>query len=391
MIRKKLLYVVRPQTGGMAGHLQTLITHFSREWDICIAAPPAVLNSTDGITGGVKYIKLSLPGHVAPLRDAAVLLQLAGICRQERASLVHAHGYKAALVALPAARLFGCPVLVTVHNSLLYPDKSILPESYFSRFLKRMDFLVARYIAVSEALRQELADRGINPEKIVTIYNGIDTRKFAVNMPGEKARCRKGEGMPSLLNFSGLKVGTAGRLVFHKGFDLFIRAAARVAQHYPDVRFFIAGEGPERAKLESLCEILNMRSKLFFLGHVSRMPVYLSSLDLYVQPSRSEGLSLSLLEAGAAGLPLIASAVGGIPEIIQHGKTGILVPAEDVVALEKAISWLISQPESREKLGLGAAVDVKSRFAEEKMLKETEKVYEEIVDGYAKNRTACPV
>ncbi len=121
------------------------------------------------------------------------------------------------------------------------------------------------------------------------------------------------------------------------------------------------------------------------------MPVYLSSLDLYVQPSRSEGLSLSLLEAGAAGLPLIASAVGGIPEIIRHGKTGILVPAEDVVALEKAISWLISQPESREKLGLGAAVDVKSRFAEEKMLKETEKVYEEIVDGYAKNRTACPV
>ena len=190
MIRKKLLYVVRPQTGGMAGHLQTLITHFSREWDICIAAPPAVLNSTDGITGGVKYIKLSLPGHVAPLRDAAVLLQLAGICRQERASLVHAHGYKAALVALPAARLFGCPVLVTVHNSLLYPDKSILPESYFYRVLKRMDSLVARYIAVSEALRQELADRGINSEKIVTIYNGIDTRKFAVKMPGEKARGR---------------------------------------------------------------------------------------------------------------------------------------------------------------------------------------------------------
>ena len=392
MIRKKLLYVVRPQTGGMAGHLQTLITHFSREWDICIAAPPAVLTPADGLTGGVKYIKLSLPGHIAPLRDAAVLLQLAGICRQERASLVHAHGYKAALVALPAARLFGCPVLVTVHNSLLYPDKSILPESYFSRFLKGMDFLVARYIAVSEALRQEMADRGINPEKIVTIYNGIDAQKFAVNMPCEKVWGWEGRvWMPSLLNFSGLKVGTAGRLVFHKGFDLFIRAAARVAQHYPDVRFFIAGEGPERAKLESLCEILDMRSKLFFLGHISRMPAYLSSLDLYVQPSRSEGLSLSLLEAGAAGLPLIASAVGGIPEIIRHGKTGILVPAEDVVALEKAISWLISQPESREKLGLGAAVDVKSRFAEEKMLKETEKVYEEIVDGYAKNRTACPV
>jgi glycosyltransferase involved in cell wall biosynthesis len=344
------------------------------------------------MAGVVKYVKLSLPGHAAPLRDLAVLIKLVGICRQEKAGLVHVHGYKAALVTLPAARLFGCPVLVTVHNSLLYPDKSILPESCFHRVLKGLDPLVARYITVSEALRQELAGRGINPGKIATIYNGIDTRKFALNMFNSKAWNKEGkEELSPLLGFPGLKVGTAGRLVFHKGLDLFIRAAARVAQHYPDVRFFIAGEGPERAKLESLCDILGMREKVFFLGHVSQIPAYLSCLDLFVLPSRNEGLSLSLLEAGATGLPLIASAVGGIPEIIRHGKTGLLVPAEDVIALEKAMSWLISQPQNRKKLGLEAAGDIRSRFAEENMLKETEKIYEEIFSQSTKDRVACPL
>ncbi|RJX23417.1 MAG: glycosyltransferase family 1 protein [Dethiobacter sp.] len=392
MIRKKLLYVARPQTGGMSRHLRTLITHFSRQWDVCVAAPSALLTPVDRMAGVVKYVKLSLPGHAAPLRDIAVLMQLVRICREERAELVHVHGYKAALVTLPAARLFRCPVLVTVHNSLLYPDKSILPESYFHRVLRGLDPLVARYITVSEALQRELMGRGINPGKIVTIYNGIDTRKFAVNMCSRKAWTKEGkEELLPLQGFPGLKVGTAGRLVFHKGLDLFIRAAARVAKQYPEVRFFIAGEGPERAKLESLCDLLGMREKVFFLGHVNQMPAYLSCLDLFVLPSRSEGLSLSLLEAGSSGLPLIASAVGGIPEIIRHGKTGLLVPSEDVIALEKAISWLISQPRNRKKLGQEAAGDIRSRFAEENMLKETEKVYEEVFSQSAKGKGSCPV
>jgi len=392
MIRRKLLYVARPQTGGMSRHLQALIAHFSKGWDICVAAPSALLPPVGRADSALKYVKLTLDGHLAPRRDIAVFLQLAKICRQERAGLIHAHGYKAALVTLPAARLFRVPVLITVHNSLLYSGQSALPESCFQRALKRLDLLAARYIVVSEALRQELLALGINPQKIVRIYNGIDTCKFAPNMPGrEKWDEEVKEELSLLLGLPGLKVGAAGRLVFHKGLDLFIRAAARLAQRYTDVLFFIAGEGPERAKLESLCEILGMRERIFFLGHVSQMPAYLSCLDLFVQPSRSEGLSLSLLEAGATGLPLIASAVGGIPEIIRHGETGLLVPAEDVIALEKAMSWLISQPRNREKLGLEAAADIRSRFAEENMLRETEKVYEEIVERCAKNRVACPV
>lgn len=392
-----MLYVARPQTGGMTGHLRTLIAHFSREWDVCVAAPSELLMPADIGKGTVKYFRLSLPGDVAPLRDFAVFLRLAKICRQERATLVHAHGFKAAVVTLPVARMLGCPVLVTVHNSLLYPGKSVLPESCFHRVLRGLDPLVTNYIAVSGALRQELEALGINPVKIVTIYNGIDAGKFiktavdsidSIKIEGKGGKEGQ-EKLPFLSGFPGLKVGAAGRLVFHKGFDLFIRAAARVAQRYAEVYFFIAGEGPERPKLENLCAILGMRERIFFLGHVSLMPEYLSSLDIFVQPSRSEGLSLSLLEAGAAGLPLIASAVGGIPEIIRHGETGILVPAEDVPALEKAISWLVSQPPSREKLGEKVAADIKKRFGKERMLKETERVYEEVVSRNANHKKAC--
>jgi len=401
MIRKKLLYVARPQSGGMAGHLRTLIEYFSGKWDVALAAPSR-MPLPEAAGGAIKYFELSLRGDLAPLKDLAVFWRLVGICRQKAPSLVHVHGFKAAAVTLPATGLLGCPVLVTVHNSLLYPGQSLLPLNFFRQILKALDPLVSRYIAVSWALRQELEGLGIDPAKIDTIYNGIDTDSFAkisdfrklpveiaplddlrgIDSPNKRAQGKKElqrQEIPFSSKLPGLKVGTAGRLVFHKGFDLFIRAAAKVAKDHQEVSFFIAGEGPERSRLEELCNILGMRERIIFLGHVSCMPEYLSGLDIYVQPSRSEGLSLSLLEAGAAGLPLIASAVGGIPEIIRHGETGILFPPENVDALEKALSWLISQPTSRQKLGDKIALEIKRRFAKEKMLKETERVYEEVV------------
>ena len=386
MIRKKLLYVARPQAGGMTKHLRTLLAHFSGQWDVSIAAPSALLTPVNENGNAVKYIKLPLPGHAAPFRDIGVLLQLARICRDEKIDLLHVHGYKAGIVSLPAAKFCGCPVIMTVHNSLLYPAKSIVPESYFYRVIKGMDPLVSGYIAVSDALKRELMGWGINPEKIVKIYNGINCSEFTANMHNRLGLGEKGRFEWEMLRaYPGLKIGTTARLIFHKGVDLFIRAAARLSSQYPDLRFFIAGEGPERDKLESLRDLMGMEDKIYFLGDIRQISAFLSCLDIFVLASRTEGLSISLLEAGSVGLPRVASAVGGIPEIVEHGKTGILVPAEDVVSLAKAISCLVEEPKSRKSLGQEASKAIRLRFSEETMLNETEKVYEEILKGKTKN------
>lgn len=387
MIRKKLLYVARPQAGGMTKHLRTLLAHFSRQWDVFFAAPSALLTPVNENGSAVKYIQILLPGHAAPFRDIGVLLRLAKICRDEKIDLLHVHGYKAGIVTLPAAKICGCPVLMTIHNSLLYPAKSIVPESYFYRAIKGLDPLVSGYIVVSDALRQELLGWGIHPTKIVKIYNGINCSEFTANMQNRQGFGEKGKVEWEMLKvYPGLKIGTAARLIFHKGVDIFIRAAARIASRYPDLIFFIAGEGPERDKLESLRDLLGMEDKIYFLGDIRQMPAFLSCLDIFVLASRTEGLSISLLEAGSVGLPRVASAVGGIPEIVEHGKTGILVPAEDVVSLVKAISCLIEEPQSRKNLGQEASKEIRLRFSEETMLNETGKVYEEILKG--KTRSA---
>lgn len=374
-----MLYVSGPQAGGMSRHLNALLGHFCRDWDVAVASPFVTGKGpwqNGEAAAAPKYFPLPLSGGSAPLGDGAVFMKLARICRSERVDLVHAHGYKAALVALPAARLSRCPALVTVHNFLAYPDISVLPESFFGRAVKAMDFLASHYIAVSEALRKELVAKGIECSKIARIYNGITPWN------GERDDGRggggKGGGIDPLIGCRGLKVGTAGRLVPQKGMDIFIRAAAGAASRFPDARFFIAGEGPERVALERLRDELGMKERLFFLGHVPEMQPFYSALDLFVLASRSEGLSFTLLEAAAAGLPVIAAASGGIPEIIENGRNGLLFPVEDAPSLARAMLWLLGQPERREKLGCEASRDICRRFTEEKMLNETEEVYEKL-------------
>lgn len=376
----------------MLTHLRSLLNFFSDRWDVCLAAPafPFLPERQEK----VRYFPLPLQDGLEPRRDLHVLMRLLQICRETRPDLLHIHGYRAAMVGLPAAWFFHCPALVTVHNSLAYPSKSFIPEQFFPRAVKFLDPAATYYIAVSEALRHELTGFGIPPSKILRIYNGIDPSLFAVKPRGNAGRHGIGgeKALAPLFSWNGIRVGTAGRLVYEKGFDLFIRAAALVAGNVPKAGFFLAGEGPEREQLERLSVSLGMEKRLFFLGEVKAMPDFLSSLDVFVLASRSEGLSISLLEAGAAGVSRLASATGGIPEIVWHGKTGLLFPPGNVEALARKMEWLAQHPLERVKLGRGASGGIAGAFTEKRMLRETEKVYENILQKKIKaNRAGAEV
>lgn len=378
MSRPKVLYVTRAASGGMYKHLNALLEYFKGNWDVKLASPLPGEEAyfLFSVKDSMSY-KLPLPGHFSVFKDIASSILLARILQEEKVDLLHVHSYKAALIALPAAHFTGVPALLTVHNYLAYPAASKIPQRFFTKMIKTYDPLVNHYIAVSEALKQDLVSFKVPSEKISTVYNGI--KPVGCNLLGY-VKDHEPDLKP-LREHKGLAVGTAGRLVPQKGIDIFIRAAAELSAVFPHTRFFIAGEGPEKEKLKLLTAELNLKHRVVFLGKVKSIYSFLELLDVFVLASRSEGLSISLLEAGDAGVPVVAAASGGVPEVVKHGGTGLLVPPEDFKSLAEAMGLLLSSWRKRNKMGREAAHRISTLFTEEQMVKKTEKIYERIVCG----------
>ena len=231
----------------------------------------------------------------------------------------------------------------------------------FHRFLFRR---VTKVFAVTHQMRGELLDRcPLREEQVVVIPNAIEIDRYdpAACTPG---RFRKGLQVPR----EALLVGTVGRLDRQKGQGDLIRAARRVGERHPEVRFVIVGEetfGEEgiRGELESLATALGLSDMLFFAGFRKDIPAVLRDLDLFVLPSHSEAFGIALVEAMAMGLPTIGTDNLGVPEIINDGRTGLLVPPKDPPALAEAICRLIEDKGLRARLGAAARVEVCKRYS----------------------------
>ncbi len=368
MKRKKILYVAGLQAGGIATHLETLVKYFSQHNEVILAVPGNTELQRFSYKMGFPCRVINLSGRLNPAGDLQASAQLFRICREEKVDLLHIHGFKAAMVALPISGLCRLPVVFTVHNFPAYPRASHLPLKCFNWSLRTLDCLVNQYITVSNALGNMLVDLGVRTAKISTVYNGIDTRRYPVKLTRSSGQ-----------EADHVNIGTVGRLVSHKGMDMFIRAAAGVSGKFPNARFYVVGDGPERENLERLSR-QGGHLNIEIMGSINEMPRYLSSLDIFVLFSRSEGLSISLLEAGSTGLPLVGAETGGIPEVIRHQKTGLLVEPENVPALESALVRLIDNSAERERMGAEAARDIRRRFDVETMLQKTETVYQQVLD-----------
>ena len=207
-------------------------------------------------------------------------------------------------------------------------------------------------IAVSEAVARTV------PSHCVVIHNGISLGKFSQLTTKSEARERLGWPQEEKIVLS------VARLSREKGLDVLIEAVKGL-----DVMLYIAGDGPEREKL----------SGATLLGHYEDIPLLLAAADIYCQPSRSEGLGLAVLEAMAAGKPIVASAVGGIPELLPDASIGLTVPAGDSAALRVGIELLLDDPTRGEAMGGYARQRVAERFTEAKMRAETRKVYARLI------------
>lgn len=357
------------------GGAEKVLVHFLRELDQHRYRPlVACLYGGDGAIAdelramGIAVVDL---GMRAQWRlDAFV--RLVQLLRRRRPTILHSSLFHANVMGRLAGRLIGVPVIISCRQNISIGAQW---REWVNRWTVGLDDCV---IAVCELARQmELQQTKLAPDKVVTIYNAID--------PGLVDDAHPAATVPQPLipkkNADMLVLGTACRFHPQKGLAHLITAFATVSNRMPNVHLVLVGDGELRDALEEQVQMLRLAEQVTFTGFRTDVLTVLTQLDLFVLPSLWEGLPLVLLEAMAARLPVIATAVGGTPELVVDGETGLLVPAADATALAEAIQHLLANHELRQAMGRQGRLRVEQKFSAAKAVKETTALYEHLCDS----------
>jgi glycosyltransferase involved in cell wall biosynthesis len=312
-----------------------------------------------------------------PILTVEAYKQFAQVIRN--CDLVHAHGhvYMSSYLAGMLAKKYKKPFIVTQHNtwidyrSWLNIMENLNDLTIGKSVLKRAD----RILTVSKETMKYVLRLGADKTKTSVMYNGVDTNCFRSAKKGES---REKLGLPKNRTI----IFSVRRLVYKNGLDTLIESAAIVARNNPDILFVVAGKGPSKQLIEDHIKELGIEENTKLTGFVpdELLPVYYNAADYFVLPSASgEGLPLVLFEAMACGLPVIATAVGGTPEIIEHMKNGVLVPPMNPEAMAEALLKLLAKEELGRGIGEEAKRSIKNRFTWEENVRRLAKIYSEFI------------
>jgi len=308
---------------------------------------------------GIEVVAL---GKRGPL-DAGAAYRLARLLRSRRIQVVHTHLWGGNVWGRLAALWARAPTIVTSEHNLdtwknlhhLLIDRALAPAT-------------TRLVAVSQQVREFYEARGVGRGRWHVIYNGVDTRLVPARGRGAAFRdLGLGGGAPV--------VALIGRLVPAKAPDVFLRAVARAAVRLPALRALVVGDGPLRSELEGEAQRLGLAGRVIFTGLRKDVPELLAGLDAVLFSSVREGLSLTMLESMAAGVPVIATEVGGTPELITHGRTGLLVPPGQPERLAQALVGLLEDPAGSAAIREAARTRVEERFSLSSMIEAHAELY----------------
>lgn len=288
---------------------------------------------------GVRFVEVpALRRDVKPLADVRALAVLYRLIRRGRFHIVHTHTSKAGFLGRLAARMAGVPcILHTPHGHVFHgyygPAATrafILLERWAARFTERI-------ITLTDAEAAQHLALGVGrPEQFVTIPSGVDlggARAAAAGAPQVRHALGIPAGIPLL--------GTVSRLAPVKGLGHLVAAVPLILRRCPDVHLAIAGDGAERAALEAQATALGVASRVHFLGFRQDADAVIAALDVFVLPSLNEGMGRVVVTAMALGVPVVATRVGGLPDVVEDGRQGLLVPPADPAALAKAVADLL--------------------------------------------------
>lgn len=336
--------------------------------------------------------RLGVAVHCLPKRfrgDPNPLWGLVRLIRRQRVDIVHTHMASGNIYGRIAARLaLGRRLVSTLH----YVDREALPflPPVLQRLLfdgdLRMAGMCDRIIATSEHLRRTVIEGGMAERKVVTILNGVNLDSIRVDeraADGLRQELRLTRGTPV--------VAIVGRLVPVKNHALFLRAARAILDRGVRARFMVVGDGPLREPLRALAHDLGLDDHVVFAGFRADVMTLLSVVDLCVLSSNSETSAYGVSEPMAMGRPVVATAVGGVPELIDHGTDGWLCPPRDAGALADAACALLRDPDAAAAMGRRAACKVREHLSLERMADQVERLYRQLVaeSSGALDRSAC--
>jgi glycosyltransferase involved in cell wall biosynthesis len=367
---KILIGITQSNFGGAQRHVLDLATGLSRDtFDV------AVVHGGDGLLAerlrerGIRTIPLAALGRsVSVFNDIASFFALVKVLRKERPDVFHIHSSKMGGLGALAARIARVPRIVfTAHGWAFNENRSAFARGciYFLALLTV--HLSHATIAVSEAVRDDIKN-AVARRKITVIYNGVE-KTTALSRDAARSELRTTD--PTLKD--GLWIVTVAELHPIKGLDVGLEAFKAFLATHPNTHYCVIGEGSMRSRLETKMTELGLAGHAHLVGFLDATR-FLSAFDIFLLPSFSEGLSYGVLEAGAAHLPVIATRVGGVPEILM-GESGILVAPHDPAAITVALTRLADAPELRQSLSDALSARVTKRFSLNQMIEATRKIY----------------
>jgi glycosyltransferase involved in cell wall biosynthesis len=335
----------------------------------CLAEQPRVALSVVLFNEGRLARELRRIGVTVTILDEArtsawrLIRQLADVLREQRIDVLHTHKYKDGVLGAIAAKWARVPYLVRTVHGLAEPMvgwsriKSHVYHALDRVVLRRYADLI---IAVSRRMAEGLRESGFRPTMVTYIHNGVDVRQVRATRRREDVRRELGIDPDVLL------IGTAGRLSPVKGQAGLLRAGARILQSGKPAKFLIVGDGPLGSQLLSTAAELGIDDACHLIGPRSDVFDLIAAMDIFVLPSLNEGIPMALLEAMTLGTPVVAAAVGGIPEVIQHRVNGLLVPSGDDQGLADACLELAAKPQWAQTLAAQASRTIAEGFSHER-------------------------
>jgi glycosyltransferase involved in cell wall biosynthesis len=357
-----VLYLL--ETGGPGGAermLLDLAENLGPGWKPVVGVMKAGWLQSQAALAGIPCAMVSGSG----LGDLDVLECLLEIVETHEIHVIHAHEFNMSTIGALASVVTGIPLVVTVHGRSYYPDK--LRRRVACRMVAAG---AAAVVAVSQDLRSFFCrTTGTSLDRVQVIYNGIDLR-------GSRGSLRNEELLDSAGIPRGAKiVGAVGNLYPVKRHLDLIRATQTIVKQRPTTHVVILGRGALHDALVAEAEALGVRDRIHLLGYRDDVKEWLGAMDVFAMPSLSEGLPLSLLEAMAAGVPPVVTDVGGMPEVVQDGETGFVVPPGNVATLADRISFLLGNPPLAAKMGVAAQDRIFEQFTVDRMAAEYRAVY----------------
>ena len=353
----RVLYLIDSLGPGGAEHLLAASLPFLRRAGV---VPSVVaLQEQQGNPVAARIEAQGIPVcelGIRRLRQRGAYARVRDTIRAAAPDVVHTQLEFSAVLGIPAARRLGLPTIATLHTLDEPPPRSRLALHF--RLMAWALRRARRVIAVSEITRRHYLDRArLRPERVMTIHNGIDPSAFQAP-PGERDAARRELG----LDASAPVLVTVAVQREPKGIQHMLAALPEVAAAFPAVRYLLVGDGPHRRALEGLAARLGVADRVVFAGARDDVPSLLAAADLFVLPSLTEALPTVVAEAMAAGLPIVATTVGGIPEMVGHAEAALLVPPSDPAALAAAVCRLLANPRQAAAMGRAGRRVVAARF-----------------------------